>query len=62
MFSSSVTPPKPLTKPATDKRLDTAGKGKIRYVSGYVIAKLKHCLSGKIKNFLYVKGKQQQLK
>lgn len=42
--------------------MDTAGKGKIRYVSGYVIAKLKHSLSGKIKNSLYVKGKQQQLK
>lgn len=57
-----LTPQEPLTKPATDKTLDTAGKGKIRYVCGYVIAKLKRSLSEKIKNSLYVKGKQQQLK
>lgn len=40
-----------------DKILDIVGKGKIRYVSGYVIVKLKYSLFGKIKNFLYVKGK-----
>ncbi|KAJ8321535.1 hypothetical protein KUTeg_000911 [Tegillarca granosa] len=42
--------------------LDPAGKGKIRYVSGYVVAKLKYNLSKKIRNSLFVKGKETDIK
>lgn len=45
-----LTPLEPLKIPVTDKTLDTVSKGKIKYVyvCRYVIAKLKHSLSGKI--------------
>lgn len=57
----SLTSPEPLRKPSVDKELDAAGKGKIRYISGYVIAKLKYNLSKKIRNSLFVKSKESEL-
>ncbi|CAG2224499.1 unnamed protein product [Mytilus edulis] len=57
-----LTSPEPLPKPSLTQELDPAGKGKIRYISGYVIAKLKHNLSQKIRNSLFAKGKEKELK
>ena len=39
----------------SDNLLSSA-KGKIRYISGYVIAKIKHNLSIKIRNSLFAEG------
>lgn len=54
-------PPAPLTKPSAELDIDSVGRGKIRYVSGYVVAKLKYNLSKKIRNSLFVKGKEMFL-
>jgi hypothetical protein len=43
------------------ENIDSAGNAKLRYVSGYVLAKLKYNLSKKIRNCLYVKGKEVDL-
>ena len=43
------------------ENIDSAGNAKLRYVSGYVLAKLKYNLSKKFRNCLYVKGKEVDL-
>jgi hypothetical protein len=43
------------------ENIDSAGNAKLRYVSGYVLAKLKYNLSKMIRNCLYVKGKEVDL-
>ncbi|CAC5396937.1 PIF1 [Mytilus coruscus] len=53
--------PEPLKKLTVDQEMDFSGKGKLRYISGYVLAKLKYTLSKKIRNSLYVKGKETDL-
>jgi len=51
--------PEPFQK--LPENIDLAGNAKLRYVSGYVLAKLKYNLSKKIRNCLYVKGKEVDL-
>jgi hypothetical protein len=51
--------PEPFQK--LPENIDSAGNAKLRYVSGYVLAKLKYNLSKKIRNCLYVKGKEVDL-
>lgn len=53
--------PEHLLKPSIHQDLDSAAKGKIRYVSGFVIAKLKHNVSKKIRNLLFAKWKENDL-
>ncbi|KAK6169024.1 hypothetical protein SNE40_020154 [Patella caerulea] len=51
----------PLRNISVDDVLCSSDRGKIRYVSGYVIAKIKHNLSRKIRNALFVSGKEDNL-
>ena len=51
--------PEPFQK--LPENIDSAGNAKLRYVGGYVLAKLKYNLSKKIRNCLYVKGKEVDL-
>ena len=51
--------PEPFQK--LPENIDSAGNAKLRYVSGYVLAKLKYNLSKKIRNCLYAKGKEVDL-
>jgi hypothetical protein len=51
--------PEPFQK--LPENIDSAGNAKLRYVSSYVLAKLKYNLSKKIRNCLYVKGKEVDL-
>ena len=53
--------PEPLKKLEPDQDMDLAGKGKLRYISGYVLAKLKNNLSKKIRNTLFEKNKESDL-
>lgn len=51
----------PILKKISDD-MSPEGRGKVRYIAGYVIAKLRFRISRKIKNALYVKGKECLLK
>ena len=50
-----------LTVP-TDAQLSAGGRGKVRYIAGYVIAKLRYRISKRVRNLLFAKGKEDILK
>jgi hypothetical protein len=37
----------------SDESISSGGKGKIRYISGYCVAKLKHLVSTSLRNKLF---------
>lgn len=41
--------------------LSASGRGKIRYIGGYVVAKLKYKMSVKVRNSLFVRNKESEL-
>ena len=57
--SLDLQPPQPLK--CIPKELCGPAIGKVRYVSGYIVAKLKHTLSTKIRNSLFVQNKESQV-
>lgn len=53
--------PAPLQKISTSQSLSGPARGKVRYISGYVVAKLKHTISTKLRNCLFVKKMESQI-
>ena len=53
--------PVPLQKISTSQSLSGPARGKVRYISGYVVAKLKHTISTKLRNCLFVKKMESQI-
>jgi hypothetical protein len=50
-----------LDKISLDETLSASGRGKIRYIGGYVVAKLKYRNSKLLRNCLFAPGKDQNV-
>lgn len=53
--------PESIKNISTSDDLSAPGRGKVRYISGYVLAKLKYNLSVKIRNSLFAEGAESKV-